>query len=347
MTKHWIDITLGVLALPPLVGTGLSLLPNKQWWSSMFDFLRLQIIAWGVLMVIALLWHPVATPVIHYILLVSLGLMIAWQSYKIFPYMPFAPIEAPGHPREAPLNPEKVLSIMISNVLMDCRNDQKLLAIVEAQDPDLLLLLEPDTWWQEQLAVIHDRYPHRVEVPLDNLYGMILISKYPLLNPQVKYLIKDDIPSIHAQVERGDQRLQLHCLHPEPPFPTEAWTSRPRDKELLLVAAQIQRHGMPAIAMGDLNDVAWSDTTTRFQQVSGLLDPRKGRGIFNSFHARYPWCRFPLDHIFYSPAFKLLELKRLPYFGSDHFPVYARLYLDQRQDATDNLAPDNNPETHQ
>jgi hypothetical protein len=35
--------------------------------------------------------------------------------------------------------------------------------------------------------------------------------------------------------------------------------------------------------------------------------------------------RFPLDHFFHSTHFRLVELKRLAYFGSDHFPMYIRL----------------------
>lgn len=85
--------------------------------------------------------------------------------------------------------------------------------------------------------------------------------------------------------------------------------------------------------VGDLNDVSWSYTTRLFQKISGLLDPRIGRGIYSTFHARYPLFRYPLDHAFHSAHFKLLDLKVLPYVGSDHFPVYLELQYEPDAEA--------------
>ena len=82
------------------------------------------------------------------------------------------------------------------------------------------------------------------------------------------------------------------------------------------------------VVCGDINDVAWSRTTRLFQKISGLVDPRKGRGMFSTFHARYPGVRFPLDHILHSTEFRLVEMRRLPYVGSYHFPVVATLSLE-------------------
>jgi endonuclease/exonuclease/phosphatase (EEP) superfamily protein YafD len=201
--------------------------------------------------------------------------------------------------------------------------------MVAERRPDIVLLLEPNAWWEERMRVLEkDGYPHTVKEPRDNKYGMLLYSRLPLVHPEVKYLLRDGIPSMHMRIQlRSGTLVWLHGVHPEPPSPTEADSSLPRDAELLIVGREVKGRKIPTIVAGDLNDVAWSYTTRLFQKTSGLLDPRKGRGMFNTFHAKIPLMRWPLDHVFHSDHFLLGDMQRLRAFGSDHFPVYVRLVL--------------------
>jgi endonuclease/exonuclease/phosphatase (EEP) superfamily protein YafD len=91
------------------------------------------------------------------------------------------------------------------------------------------------------------------------------------------------------------------------------------------VAREVKAEGRPAVVAGDLNDVAWSRTNDLFQRISGLLDPRIGRGLYPTFNAKWPLLRWPLDHIFFSDDFLLGRIERLGPIQSDHFPILISL----------------------
>src|SRR5690606_33711721 len=91
------------------------------------------------------------------------------------------------------------------------------------------------------------------------------------------------------------------------------------------VARELEPMERPVVVAGDLNDVAWSYTTTLFQRLARLLDPRLGRGLFMTFHADHPLLRYPLDHVFHSDDLALVELRVLGHTGSDHFPLLVDL----------------------
>ncbi|WP_026348916.1 endonuclease/exonuclease/phosphatase family protein [Psychrobacter lutiphocae] len=301
-------------------------LPLDHWWVRGVDFPRIQILVLGVLSLLLLL---ILTPVwqtTQISLLVALVVAIGFQLCMVLPYTRLWPKQV----RQAKLmdNPLQ-LSLMVSNVLTPNNDTQALVDLVQKKQPDILITLESDLRWQQALEVIEADYPYTVKVPLDNLYGMHLYSKLELVEPQVKYLLMEDIPSIHTQIRLSNDKLVwLYCLHPMPPSPTEAEKSTTRDAELLLVGRHIKANQQVAILAGDLNDVAWSKTTRMFQRISGLLDPRVGRFFINTFHVDYPFLRWALDHIFHSPCFTLVDIERLPSIGSDHFPVLTTLQYE-------------------
>lgn len=310
-----------VVALFGIICTLLPIIPTTLWWIRDMDFPRVQLTVLLACAIVPLLlfgrdetWK-IAVGVVAI-------LCALYQVVKIFPYTSLHDTQSKMATRD---DRDLHVRIMNSNVLMSNRNAAGLFHIIDDVDPDIFLALETDQWWTDEIKhELAKSHPYQIAQPLDNTYGIILCSRYELIDPRVHYFVEDTIPSIITQVKlpSGDI-VDLYCIHPRPPLPGE--DTEERDAELLVVAKMVKEMGRPAIVFGDLNDVAWSHTTHLFQKISGMLDPRIGRGTYSTFHADHFFLRYPLDHIFHTREFRLVMLQRLPAYGSDHFPITAEL----------------------
>ena len=304
---------------------------HEAWWVRACDFPRTQIVV--VVLVVAILLVTVGdlSRRVNQLFLFALIAAGAYQMIMILPYTRLWPVEL--RPTSSPPS-ERSLRLLVVNVLMTNRRTDPLFAFIEEHEPDVVLAVETDAWWCTCFEQVARAYPQRLVHPLENTYGMLLYSKLELVEPEVRFLLKADIPSIRTGVRlRSGQTVRLYGLHPEPPSPTEADSSLPRDAELVLVGREVASTPAPTIVAGDLNDVAWSHTSRLFRRISRLLDPRIGRGMFNTFHAGLWPVRWPLDHVFVSEEFALHTIRRLPAFGSDHFPIL--IAIEHRPDVAD------------
>ncbi len=324
-------IIIATLVALLLLMTLLPLSHRTGWWIRDLDFPRLQIAVFALLLLVAQgVFLDLEEPVSAALLAVTAGCLL-YQAWWIIPYtkvFPFEVLVSTGGEQAGQIR------ILTANVLTENKNAAALIALIREHQPDVFVTLESDAWWQAQLDTLENEYRYAMKCPLDNLYGMHVYSKLPLEDFATQFLVEDDIPSMHAMVVLPcGLKVRMHFLHPAPPSPTEHDESTERDAELLVVAKSVAGLDTPVIVAGDLNDVAWSTTTRLFRKMSGLLDPRIGRGMFNTFHAGYWFMRWPLDHLFHSRHFTLSFIKRLGHFGSDHFPVLVELTYDKKRGA--------------
>jgi len=298
---------------------------SKVWWVRALDFPRLQLFAMtAALLAVDLVVAFDAGWAAWLVPLAAAGCLV-YHAWWITPYTRLFPLEVKA---AAEADGGDVLRMLVSNVLMSNRNAQALLHLVSTHRPHVLVTLESDHWWQQQLDTLKADYPFTIQCPLANQYGMHVYARLPLEDSRVEFLVQDDVPSMQTHIRMpSGQAVQAHFLHPAPPSPTENDASTERDAELLTVARRVAGSAVPVVVTGDLNDVAWSRTTRQFRKLSHLLDPRVGRGMFNTFHAGHWFLRWPLDHIFHSDHFTLRSIRRLPSIGSDHFPLLTELVL--------------------
>jgi endonuclease/exonuclease/phosphatase (EEP) superfamily protein YafD len=295
---------------------------HKSYWVfRILEYPRLQKLS--IIVPVIALWlyyDPFEIP-FYTFCFIGLCLCIVYLVFKISPYTflnrrEMKRVKAAGD----------TISIFAANVYQENREYAKLLAQIRQTDPDIIFLLETDRHWAAALNELKDTYKYHLEEPIDNTYGLLFYTKHKLVKGNVVHLVKNDIPSIDVILELpSGQPVQLYGLHPEPPVPGENLYATAKDKELMKVALKVRECQIPCIVFGDLNDVAWSRTTTLFRKTSGLLDPRRGRGFYSTFSAKSWFLRFPLDYIFCSSDFGLVRMKRMPKNGSDHFAVYTQL----------------------
>lgn len=315
--------TLLILLLIVSVASLLPLIETNLWLVRLLDFPRLQLsIVLIVLLILylAVRWRP-SWPgaLIAALALASLG----YHGYKLYPYSGLVP-QAAVALGECPAG--SALSVMVANVQKSNEQGEEFLALAAEADPEVLLVMETDAWWDEHLAPLRDRYDYVVQhIPEDHgAYGMHLFSKRPLVSPEVRFLFDNFTPSIFTGLELEDGSvIQFLGVHPQPPFWSQPSTMR--DAHLLAAALEAQTSEEPTIVAGDFNAVPWERVTRRAMRIGGLLEPRFGRGYYPTLGAESVLVSWPIDYVLFQEEIALLEFEVLPSFGSDHYPVLTGL----------------------
>lgn len=240
-----------ILCAVVLITTGLPLIDSAEWWIRIFDFPRIQIA------VSTLLAFVLASIYVDFkwkfklpfliILLVSL----IYQIQFVVVYTPLYKVQAKDSNKP---QGENSLKLLVVNVLMENEDKESFHTLVQKIKPDILLINEPDQVWATSIAKLDDDFPYAIKYPLENTYGMILLSKFPLTESKVNFLVKDDIPSIFTKITLpSGVIIDFYGVHPEPPKPgTDTYE---RDTELLLIGKKIKDSEYPTLVAGDLNDV--------------------------------------------------------------------------------------------
>lgn len=327
--KKFLYYSLVVLSTGLILLTLLSLIYDlKFWYYKILDFPRLQYLIFGILFFFLFILSTRKWKVASFSLLLGLAAVILIQGIIIFPYY-FGAKSVPDFIKETTKSDDSFV-VLLANVLIENRQSAEFLKIVRQVDPDILLAMEVDNWWVKELEVLKEFYPYQMEYPIDNAYGMSLYSKIPLKNQEIKFLKHEDVPSFHAIMTLpSGKSFNFHGVHPVAPVPSEKYPDNVGEEEvsLLKIGTLVAENQLPSIVAGDFNDVSWSNTSRLFGQNGNLKNVRMGRGLYNTFDANSMIMRWPLDHFFVTKEFELGELKLLPKFGSDHFPIYASFRL--------------------
>lgn len=331
-----LKILLYVFSFIAILSVLLPFIKKDFWVFRIFDYPRLQ--KFTIIGILATCWFVFFRESEFWLdISISIFLSLAFF-YLLYLILPFTFLGKTMIDRVSGKD-KKTINLLVSNIYQYNDKYQKLLDLVKKRNPDIVFLVETDEKWLEGVKELREEYTHYIEIPLDNTYGLLFYSRLPIKNQQINYLIDEEIPSIIVDVEFDNQLIRIFGLHPTPPVPQENEHSTDRDAEILLIGKMAKEHEGPCLVIGDLNDVAWSYTTKLFLKSSELLDPRRGRGMYSTFHAKYPLLRWPLDHYFVSSHFRLVDMKVEKHIDSDHFPISICLVLSHK-DEEDKMVAD-------
>lgn len=294
----------------------------------MLDFPRVQLFVTVIISLILLIIVIKKWRWYDYLLIIGLFCGLVINGTFLINYTPLVPVEVPT--AKAITETDDQLSLLITNVKMANRVSQPLIKLIETKKPDLILAMEVNAWWDEQLKVLENEYPYSQHTVNEVAYGMVLFSKFPFNKMDVDYLNNENVPSFKSTITlRNGKTISFHAIHPVPPTHFEDLPDNAGQQENALkkLGREVTNRKLPTIVAGDLNDVVWSyvDELTGTKNI--LYDVRVGRGFYNSYNAENFLMSWPLDHVFVTEEFRLKTLQRLPKIGSDHFPIFVELVL--------------------
>ncbi|HEX8391503.1 MAG TPA: endonuclease/exonuclease/phosphatase family protein [Longimicrobium sp.] len=230
-------------------------------------------------------------------------------------------------PYLVPSRPEPVAArakLISMNVLTSNPDHDAVRRFVRRERPDLLLLMEVDERWMQDMADLRREYPYGVVEARSDNFGIALLSRHPCSRCEVVHLGPDRLPSVVGEFMMPD-RVTLVGTHPLPPLGSER--ARSHDLHLRAVGDYIARVQGPVILAGDLNTTPWSARFRRLLGRTGLRDSGAGHGVGRTWPADNALLGITIDHFLSTGGVHVTRRERGPNVGSDHFPLIVEFAL--------------------
>lgn len=221
-----------------------------------------------------------------------------------------------------PLPAQRGFRILSINVHTLNPHTDRVLACIRQIDPDVVLLMEVDDRWMQELAPLTTTYPFLKAAPRSDPFGIGLWSRVPWARADIVVLGEAGVPSVAVTVEKAGRQLHLFGTHPLPPASAEY--ARLRNDQLHHIAVWARGQTGSVLVVGDLNVTPTSPAFRQLVRTSGLRPVRHppGRGTWPAF---LPLGRIPIDHVLVTPDLQILRFELGPPVGADHLPIWVEL----------------------
>lgn len=212
------------------------------------------------------------------------------------------------------------------NILTSNKKYEKVRQELLQNTPDIIVLEELDDIWSNELYLVKNEYPFAYEVSNEGNFGIAIYSKIPIKQVKRMYAGNLSIPLISAICEFNGMEFEVIAIHTTPPISQEYFANT---RQMLdNVSSYIESVDRPVIVAGDINSSFFSYNYKNFVKRAKLKST--GSVLKPTWAAFHPFfMRISLDHIFVTKDFGIKNFKVGKKTGSDHFPVYAEIYLSK------------------
>ncbi|HET7130803.1 MAG TPA: endonuclease/exonuclease/phosphatase family protein [Gammaproteobacteria bacterium] len=292
-----------------------SLLPfaARRWWVfELASHFRMQYVVAAALLIAVLGYRR------QWLWCAGLAASLAVSAQPLLPYL------RAGTPTAVAASTGPTVKVLTVNLLFDNHSTERLFASIRDESPDVIVFVEFTPKWATLVRPLHEAYPNRLEIPFERSTGVAVFSRLPL--DSARMLPLGVQPAIEARVRLDDRSFTLIGVHLR--SPTSGWRAGQRNWQYELLARRRAQITGPLLVTGDFNTTPYSPYFTDWLERTGLNDTRAGRGLTWSWPTFLPLLGIPIDHCVVSDDFRVIAERRLPAFGSDHFPIVTELALE-------------------
>lgn len=223
-----------------------------------------------------------------------------------------AVVEQPGQP---------LLRMLSFNLLQsNLGSGGEIASFIENSGADVVLVMEagPIKPFAAQLT---KTYPHRTECTRQGACDVYLLSKTPLIAPQVSSMSRVwDNRLIVAGTVIGGQQITIVGAHMTKPYFDDV-----SEGEAYIMGSVISRREGPLVLAGDFNSAAWSRNIDRLARAQKLIPPP---GYPATWPVRLGPFGVPIDNMWTRGPLYISSIEAIEdAMGSNHRGLMAELWL--------------------
>lgn len=293
------------MAFAALLPSWLGLAGSVHWFLDLFSHFRWQYLLVALVLVALSLWQRQRV-------VLAAALLTALLNAALLAQLATDTRSGAGE-----AEPDFALRVVSFNVLASNPQHQRVVDYVAGSGADVVFLAEIDAGWARSLEALKAEYPYQFVHPRPDNFGGALLSRLPLLEPELLKLGAGPRPTLKARLEHQGRSLLFVGMHPVPPMGGEF--ALHRDSQIDGLRDYVAAQGDPVLTVGDFNASPWSAPMRRL--VRGALGFRGEDPPWTPTWSVFTPFAVPIDHALCTGPLWIAQREVGPDLGSDHRPV--------------------------